>query len=152
MRRLVLMILLAACSGGDTGKAIDAAPTPIDAIDAASLPPGDAQKPIDAAAGSVACGTDSCSSPDVCCVAGGPVASMCVAACHAQAFACDGPEDCPGQVCCEVMGGGSECKAAAQCTQPKLCHQTGECGAGGGKCCALGQTEYKVCTNVPQCF
>src|SRR2546423_8840924 len=113
MHRLLLIVLLAACSG-EKGKAIDAAATPIDAIDAASLPPGDAQKPIDAAAGAVACGTDSCSSPEVCCVAGGPVAPMCTSACHTQAFACDGPEDCPGQVCCEVMGGGSECKAALQ--------------------------------------
>jgi hypothetical protein len=96
----------------------------------------------------VVCGTDTCATPDVCCVGAGPAASVCRAACP-QGFACDGPEDCPGQVCCEVMGGGSECKAAAQCAQPKICHTTADCGTGGGKCCDLGQTQYKFCTNQP---
>lgn len=71
-------------------------------------------------AGSVVCGSATCdvSTGSVCC--GGLVSSFaCVgpsAPCSYFKIACDGPEDCPGQLCCAnlsllVGNGGSSCQA-----------------------------------------
>lgn len=153
IRVVVVMAVFAAC-GGDSAKAIDAAPGGDGTrIDGPPTPPVIDAPGADAAQG-VACGATTCvEGQEECCFAS-PGAGTCehTGTCTGIAFTCDGPEDCPGAVCC-VRGntpndpGGSACENP--CQTQNLCHTNGDCGGGAPKCCALGQTDYKVC--LAQC-
>ena len=104
---------------------------------------------------SVPCAAGPCTTPtDVCCgqlTDAGSVSVMCEAAamCPMNAplnVACDGPEDCNGNmVCCGRggFGGGlrSSCTTAGNCTggmagRP-LCHNHTQCPTAGDSCCQL---------------
>ena len=110
----------------------------------------------DAGVGAV-CGTTSCTTAQECCLTMGS-GGTCVTAgtCSGVGFQCDGPEDCGStEVCCygnQGSGssgtGGSECKTTAQC-QINACHVDMDCTGTTTKCCAVGNTQYKVC--LAQC-
>jgi hypothetical protein len=94
----------------------------------------------------VACGTDTCLAPDICCVtfAGGAAMMTCSAAadCMGVAAGCDGPEDCgSGEVCCGMRGAGgggasTSCVPTADCGFGRLCHADTDC-AGMDMCCSF---------------
>jgi len=80
-----------------------------------------------------------------CCIGG--MGNVCepTGTCPSQGFACDGPEDCSGSVCCFGNGGqgGTSCKGS--CATP-ACHGDGDCGGGTPKCCPKVFTpNYRVC-------
>ncbi|HEU0032966.1 MAG TPA: hypothetical protein VFQ53_20180 [Kofleriaceae bacterium] len=104
--------------------------------------------PVDGSVG-VTCGNTTCVGTQECCI--GQQGSTCVdqGTCQTVTFACDGPEDCPGQVCCLGAGeGGAECRNANQC-QNTACHDDTDCGGNTPKCCAIANTQYEVC--LAQC-
>ncbi|HXI58883.1 MAG TPA: hypothetical protein VNO55_22605 [Polyangia bacterium] len=96
----------------------------------------------------VPCGGNSCAAGQKCCtdqthgsfnprcVAGG---TTCLAA-SAQ-MSCDGPEDCPGQLCCvETASQISGCQASCETgTFARLCHAAADCGT-GQMCCPTNFT------------
>jgi hypothetical protein len=153
MRRIVVMLALVIACGGDKSKAIDAAPGGDAGVDAPSNPPPIDGNMPDASQG-VACGAMTCVNGQEECCFTMPGAGTCdpAGSCAGVAFTCDGPEDCPGAVCC-VRGnnpgtpGGSECRNP--CQTQDLCHTNGDCGGGSPKCCQLGTSDYKVC--LAQC-
>ena len=61
-----------------------------------------------------------------CCVAD-PAPPACSTACPdgAQLYLCDGPEDCPGQSCCLLSGGGTACGTCAG--EEVVCHDETPC-------------------------
>jgi hypothetical protein len=64
-----------------------------------------------------------------------------LSSCRNIALSCDGPEDCGGGVCClsDRTGGGSECRAQANCQAPSewLCRSDNDCtGSPVGPHCA----------------
>lgn len=156
---VVLVLMLFAACGDDNGGSntkMDAAPTGDGSNAGIDAPSGDSGGGGGGDAGvGATCGTATCLATEECCFAGGGGGGTCVAAgtCTGVAFACDGPEDCEAnQVCCYGNGGasagGSECKLATQC-QINACHDDTDCGGQTTKCCAVANTQYKVC--LAQC-
>lgn len=139
----------AAFAGADAFGALDAAAT----LDAAGATDGggapdaarsDAGRP-DAARPDVGvdsgvvrgpgvdCAGVTCVSSEVCCLTGFTTRS-CVpddGTCTTFALRCDGPEDCPGEVCCapSSVGTASSCTPAADCAHT-MCHDGTDCAAG----------------------
>jgi hypothetical protein len=162
MSVLLALTLFACGDDGGSNNSTKDAPTATDDSSGGSgsddgggtvdAPPG---MTADAGVGAT-CGSMTCSATQECCVGQG--GSTCVAAgtCNGVSFACDGPEDCASnQVCCFGNGGGgsgategSECKPAQQC-QANACHVDTDCSGQTSKCCAIGNTQYKVC--LAQC-
>jgi hypothetical protein len=150
----MLAALFAACGSDNKDKAIDAAdptadspPVETDApvVDA---PPGN----VDASLGTT-CGAEFCTDTQECCVGAGGSTCVDIGTCQTVTFTCDGPEDCPGEVCCFGAGGGagaggSECTAANQC-QNNACHEMTDCEGNTPMCCPLGETGFKAC--LAQC-
>ncbi|MBX3186652.1 MAG: hypothetical protein KF819_06540 [Labilithrix sp.] len=67
----------------------------------------------------------------------------CPTAANKISVACDGPEDCPGAVCCASSPGTIVCQLACPTTQT-VCHSTGTCPA-PLTCTGLVGGHYKVC-------
>lgn len=107
--------------------------------------PGDAGAD---ATGVVACAAATCSlgAGQICCMENGP-APQCTTTCPSgdDSIACDGPEDCPGQVCCEgPFSTGSHAACAAECVLGRtirVCHETSDCPDDAG-CCPVNATVY----------
>jgi len=143
LRICVIAMALVACGGGGGGGKQDA-PAGDDApmIDG---PGTDGSTTVDAAIlAGPACGATTCTlGQEVCCIG---VVTVCkaTALCPSQAFACDGPEDCPGGVCCFPNNNGSRCQTN-NC-QAIACHVDGDCPAGTPRCCPKMFTpNYGVC-------
>ena len=71
-------------------------------------------------------------------------------------WSCDGPEDCPGQVCCfknrSCEARGTVC--AADCTQPGdqiVCHQATDCPPATPNCCTSATQEYPGSCQAAAC-
>jgi len=122
--------------------------------DSSALPPADARVydasiPADGALG-VDCRGAKCAPGDVCCSSVEippnpsyyclPLAEYCVG----QLFACDGPEDCDGGVCCSDVGS-TLCKVSvADCGPGNIaCHLDGDCPF--GRCAPTPLGLYGVC-------
>jgi hypothetical protein len=106
--------------------------------------------------GQVRCASESCSleAGQICCMLQGP-APTCTTACPvgSDSIACDGPEDCPGQVCCEGPDQtGSHATCATECTPGRtvrVCHDATHCPA-GASCCPVNAQVYpsfRACTD-----
>jgi hypothetical protein len=116
----------------------------------------------DLGVGDVSCGPGAlvCPGGQVCCdilfQAETCVASFAACGCEATTddcatFACDGPEDCPGAVCCGAMNydgmnelAGSSCKAT--CEPPNeviVCSTDADCTSGGS--CMSSSSGYLRC-------
>jgi hypothetical protein len=146
IRILVIAMTLIACGGGSGGSKIDASSTPGDGA-ADDGPRGDAPMGggVDAAiVPGPACGATTCTlGQQECCIG---AVSVCKPSgtCPSQGFACDGPEDCPGAVCCFPNNNGSRCQTN-NC-QDIACHKDADCPAGTAKCCPKPFTpNYSVC-------
>lgn len=136
-----------------TTSAPDAWSPTMTAPDAWAPPPADAGSVTrpDTGPPGVACGTELCTSPQICCVAfGGGMSSMTCSApadCMGVAASCDGPEDCAaGEACCGMRGGGGAstgCVPDAMCRFGRLCHADTDC-TGRDTCCAFMGTS--VCS------
>ncbi|MBZ0116067.1 MAG: hypothetical protein K8H88_03655 [Sandaracinaceae bacterium] len=151
---LLLAAALVGC-GGSTSPDTDGGSTPMTdggsnpmtdggsmpATDGGSMPTTDAGNP---GGPGVMCGTMTCSDPQVCCTtfAMGAVTMTCTdsSMCMGATVSCDGPEDCPGQVCCAMRtpggGGGTACVDAAECQFGQLCRTMADCD-GMEMCCPL---------------
>ena len=148
IRILVIAMALIACGGNGGGSSkIDASSTPGDG--ATSDGPRIIDAPmgggVDAAiAPGPACGPTTCTlGQQECCIG---AVSVCKPSgtCPSQGFACDGPEDCPGAVCCFPNNNGSRCQTN-NC-QDIACHKDADCPAGTPKCCPKAFTpSYNVC-------
>lgn len=141
MRWLVLILVLGCGSSGGSKKMIDA-PLPADAA-----PPSDGPSNGTDAAIAVgpACGSTTCTNGQQDCCIGVMEACKPTGTCPSQGFACDGPEDCPGAVCCFGNGGqgGSTCKATCASI---ACHHDADCPQATPKCCPKAFTpNYGVC-------
>jgi hypothetical protein len=127
----------------------DARPTP----DAMTMP--DAMTTPDAGGTvGVACGAMTCTMGDDCCVTphggGQPPDFSCDTSCGQGelTYACDGPEDCPGQHCCLYNSGftyGSACQDSCGNGGDVTCNVAGDCPNGGDQCCASGAGAIRVC-------
>jgi hypothetical protein len=125
---------------------------PLDAMEPpdAMLPP-DAMQP-DASLVGVQCGNTVCTGDTpVCCVkTSGPgsttesctTASGCAQS--ADAYHCDGPEDCGGAACCSQHGSDCTVFIVTQCSGDQLCHTADDCPS-GQSCCQ--QDPYPICCN-----
>jgi hypothetical protein len=141
---LLCTLLVTACRFDTSGKAIggddddavvDASTTgtidggPHVTPDATSLP-----ETIDAGATNppVACGNETCGGTTICCATW--QGSSCTApdACSGSTQACDGPEDCPGQLCCEYAGSWTSCQDSCL-GGDTVCTSGDDCG--GDECC-----------------
>jgi hypothetical protein len=116
----------------------------------------------------ITCGAATCSSAQLCCLAGSPTKGTCAPSstgCDGgdSPFACDGPENCPGAQCCVYVntgtGGGvtghAECGNAcvgsvatsgtgAVILQTRLCHSDTDCASFSGT--LLGaSTPFSAC-------
>jgi hypothetical protein len=98
-------------------------------------------------AGAVACGMQTCATPNVCC------ATLLHATCIApgaqclggQTVACDGPEDCQdGDVCCSGTFGTS---CQHQCLGEIRCHTADDCDGNNAHCCPT-LSGYPVCRKL----
>jgi hypothetical protein len=145
LRTFVIAMALIACGGDDGGGGGNPK------TDAS--PPGDGpvvidgpMTTVDAAIGpGAACGAVTCTlGQQECCIG---VMNVCKPAgtCPSQGFACDGPEDCPGGVCCYPnANNGSRCQTN-NC-QDIACHEDGDCPGGTPKCCPKPISPgYSVC-------
>jgi hypothetical protein len=124
LRALVVVLGLAAC--GNPLDTSDANPPDFDM--SMTMPGGD---------GGIVCGTSDCllGADLVCCLDGALRYCAPVGACSSGTpIYCDGPEDCPGAVCCQPMGAQSiECRV--QCSGSVICHGDGYCPASAPHCC-----------------
>ena len=141
-------MLLLAVSFGVLGCGDDANPPVTDdgAVADGTADDGGIDAPPDGAVG-IACGTETCTGTDECCVQPG-AQQMCVAAgtCQTTTFTCDGPEDCATtESCCPVAGGGTQCTTGPTC-QVAGCQVMTDC-PNNQMCCTVGM--QKVC--APQC-
>ena len=149
LRTFVIAMVLVACGSDGGSRPKTDAPTSSDGP-RSDGPPGDGPPMmIDAAIGpGPACGATTCMlGQQVCCIG---VTSVCriPAQCPTEGFACDGPEDCPGAVCCFPNNGGSRCQTS-NCNEI-ACHADTDCGGATPKCCPKAFTpEYRSCQ--PQC-
>jgi hypothetical protein len=119
----------------------------ITVIDA--MPPG----PPDAAVG-VGCGNQTCTGGNVCCVSiggGGGMQLECKDNCggNQATFACDGPEDCPGEECCFARSG-STCDTSCGFGAQVACRSAQDCPGAGDKCCPTQYPNVSLC--APVCF
>jgi hypothetical protein len=69
-------------------------------------------------------------------------------------FRCDGPEDCPGQICCGAAFGataGSMCVTGMMCGtgQNQLCHRGTDCPQAAPHCCVFPNTSTGACFATP---
>lgn len=150
---------LGAKANGDGGNhpadaaAIDAPPGAIDA------PPGhtfdarpDSQPagPPDANIG-VVCGNATCAANQVCCetaggIGGGNPQFDCADKCDKGqgTFACDGPEDCPGQECC-FSRTDSSCAASCGIGEQQACRTDADCPGGVDSCCPTQYPNVELC-------
>lgn len=106
--------------------------------------------------GTVACGGQTCdlANGQVCCFQQFAQNFQCVqaSACAAITFACDGPEDCPGQVCCGIKLYGNVIRSAACQDSCSGANLVVICGGSPGAC-PVGMTcqpyqqvpAYRVC-------
>jgi hypothetical protein len=107
--------------------------------------------------GAIACGAPSsfvaCAPGAICCAQKGGPTTCQVSACAASAIsiACDGPEDCPGQVCCEKRTDPASAAANAACDpacagpfEASFCHVSADCPA-GSECCPPGGPTHGRC-------
>jgi hypothetical protein len=146
LRIFVIAVALVACgSDGGSNDKLDA-PSSGDGP-RTDAPAGDGPVTnVDAAISpGAACGAVTCTlGQQDCCIG---VMNVCKAAgtCPSQGFACDGPEDCPGAVCCYPnSNNGSRCQAN-NC-QAIACHADTDCPTGTSKCCLKPfSPDYKVC-------
>lgn len=92
----------------------------------------------------VPCGMATCTSPNVCCVDFGSGASSCTpaGACRASAFECDGPEDCPGELCCATGDATSASSTCGASCIVRVCHVAGDCPSGNLCCPVIGGSGY----------
>ena len=125
-----------ACGNDDKSK-IDAPTTSgSDSAGGGDAPDVDSPTMMGDASIGAACGSMTCGSGTECCTGGGS-GSTCVASgpCTTVAFACDGPEDCPGQVCWYGAGGGSAGTISALRTASSLVVAlVAGCGDNAGDC------------------
>lgn len=167
-RAYLALLFVAACSfdrsgvgahvGDDGGHgAIDAAQASADAPqgtpDAHVTSSPDARVdagPPDAQIG-VGCGNQTCAPGQVCCGGGfgGGNTFDCADKCdgNQNTYACDGPEDCPGQECCFGQGG-SSCAASCGWGEQTACRSDADCG--GGSCCPTQYPNLMLCGTI--CF
>lgn len=141
MRWLLITVVVLGCGGGGGSKKMIDASLPIDA------PPGDSTSGGADAAIAVgpACGGTTCTNGQQDCCIGVMQACKPTGTCPSQGFACDGPEDCPGALCCFGNGGqgGSTCKATCSSI---ACHHDADCPPATSKCCPKQFTpNYGVC-------
>src|SRR5689334_22325614 len=138
LRILVIAMALVACGGGGGGGGDDSQQKD------APPPAGDGPM-IDAAiAAGPACGATTCTLGQQECCIGAVNVCKATGTCPSQGFACDGPEDCPGAVCCFPNSGGSRCQAN-NC-QAIACHVSTDCPMATPKCCPKTFTPgYGVC-------
>ena len=125
--------------------------------------PDVAMVPDTGTANGVFCGVTTCAVGQLCCptISNGSISTTCAASCPSgNALACDGPEDCAGNVCCGTTttdtGTFPNCpptKASAKCESTctssvpfscaststvRLCHTASECTEPGyGYCCTF---------------
>ena len=159
IRTTILLVfsvfLSAACSGGSGDGVRDGAVVVDDAdINAPDANPngGDAGAAPDAsvsaadagATAGIECGMETCNvSTQECCITGGPGgggSTACVAegTCEGTPAACDGPEDCGGDICCGTFGG-TTCETTCEGQgSAELCHSASDCSASGDMCCDFG--------------
>jgi hypothetical protein len=115
-----------------------------------ATPPG----PPDASPNAgITCGNMTCSGQNVCCVSfqngGGQMGYECKDKCDGNqgTFACDGPEDCPGQHCCV---GRTSSACADDCGfDSTACRTPSDCG-GNDDCCKTQYPNLNLCGFV--CF
>ena len=166
------LVLIAACSfdrsglgahaggdGGGTGADASTFHNPDAPSGTADAPPGvpDATPPgpPDAAANQgIGCGNMTCSGQNVCCVSfsggGGQTGFECKDKCDGNqgTFACDGPEDCPGQECC-VGRTSSACADSCGFGESTACRSPSDC-SGGDQCCSTQYPTLNLCGLI--CF
>jgi hypothetical protein len=143
-----------AAPGGADAAAVDSAPGAPDAPAAttadASVDAGDPN------AGTV-CGQAVCTGTDRCCitfdngVGGGVQSADCKATCGdgEVTYACDGPEDCPGQDCCFTgQRGGSHCASGCGFGEVQACRASSDCTL--QQCCPTQSPNVEICAAV--CF
>jgi hypothetical protein len=145
MRALLIAIALCACGDDTSNNKMDAPATSDGPKLADSSGGGDGSPTADAAImAGAACGSTTCTlGTEECCIGQN---NVCKAAgtCPTQAFACDGPEDCPNAVCCFPNSGGSRCQTN-NCNAI-ACHDDGDCPSSATKCCTKSfSPNYGVC-------
>ena len=149
LRLLAIAMALVACGGGGGGggddNQHDDAPAADDAQVSVAAPTEGTTTTIYASIGpGPACGAVTCTLGQQDCCIGVVNACKPTGTCPSQGFACDGPEDCPGAVCCFPNNNGSRCQAN-NC-QAIACHADADCPAATAKCCPKAFTpSYGVC-------
>ncbi len=101
--------------------------------------------------GGIGCAAAACSLAEgaICCWE--PTSSYCAPqeACSTGIVAaCDGPEDCAGDVCCQSGGSAaSPVLCQTQCSGTIICHDDGDCPTASPHCCVTvaGPTGYHGC-------
>jgi hypothetical protein len=143
LRILAIAVVLAAC-GGSGNEKLDA-PSSGDASNADAPGGGDGSVGVDAAiAPGPACLATTCMLGQEECCLGAQTVCKPTGTCPTQPFACDGPEDCAGAVCCFVNNNGSRCQTN-NCGAI-ACHVDADCPAGAPKCCPKPFTpNYRGC-------
>jgi hypothetical protein len=131
---LAFAVVVVAC-GSPSGMP-DA--TVLDLDMATTMPGGD---------GGISCGASECliGGDLVCCVDNALRYCSPVGACSSGTpIYCDGPEDCPGAVCCQPTGEQSlVCRV--QCAGSTICHGDGDCPASAPRCCPGKANGYGSC-------
>lgn len=145
MRRLLVIALVLVACGDDGGSGTKDAPAGGDGGPTDAARDGSTSN-VDASVGpGAACSGTTCMlGSEECCLA---AVSVCKPAdtCPSQGFKCDGPEDCPGSVCCYPnANNGSRCEAN-NC-QEVACHADTDCPSGTPKCCPKAfSPNYRAC-------
>jgi hypothetical protein len=103
--------------------------------------------------GQIGCGYDSCGPGEACCREG-RLSSCTTGACGGATARCDGPEDCPGGLCCgdPSHADSATCVSGTSCAPFRTyCHSTADCPASARLCCATAATSgIKACFATPQ--
>jgi hypothetical protein len=135
MRSLVaLAVLLVACGSPDMTRDLAL----LDFDMATTMPGGD---------GGIACGPGDCliGGDQVCCLDNALRYCAPASACSTGIpVYCDGPEDCPGAVCCQPPAM-TAIVCITQCNGTVLCHSDGDCPSAQPRCCPDRVQGFAAC-------
>jgi hypothetical protein len=99
--------------------------------------------------GGVTCGNSECliGADNVCCLDSAIRYCAPLGACSATPVFCDGPEDCPGAVCCQPTGT-MTLVCRTQCAGTVVCHGDADCPAAQLRCCQGRLNGYGGCASA----